>query len=509
MPSCPQAAVEEPTPRASWVLLAAMTAAVFWPVLTHDFVRLDDDLYVTGNPRVQEGFTPAALAWAFATNHHGNWYPLTLASHALDVQLFGLAPWGHHLTSLLIHAANALLLFSLLGRLSKDAWRGAFVAAVFAVHPLQVESVAWVAERKNLLSTLFCLLTLRAYAAHAQRPSAGRYAAVLAWFAAALMAKASAVTLPCLMLVLDYWPLERWRRGWKPLLREKAPLFAMAAAAGAVTLLFSRLSPLAALPLSSRVAHALVSCSAYLRQALWPADLAVYYPHPGRSPGPVPTLAAAAVLGGLSLAVVRARRGHPALLAGWLWFLAALAPFLGVIKVGHQAMADHYAYVPLIGLAVMAAWVPAPSGRLRPGAAAAVAACLLAAAMVAAGLQVRYWRNSVTLLERALLVEEANPVVHNNLGFSLYERGDTAGALRHYRRALELLPAYADAENNLGIVLAEQGDLAEAAARFERAAAIDPGLAVARGNLAKTRALLAARRPRPGGSGLWRGREVR
>jgi len=488
------AIAEAPRSQTVCLFLALMTLAVFWPILTHDFVNLDDGIYVTENSRVYGGLSLPAAVWAFTTVQYDNWLPLTLISHMIDAQLFSLHPYGHHLTSLLIHAANVLLLFLALRRMTANVWRSAFVAAVFAVHPLQVESVAWVAERKNVLSSFFCLVALRSYAAYAERPSRGRYAPVLLSFAAALLSKASAVTLPCLLLLLDYWPLERLRKGWRPPLVEKAPLFALGAAAGAAALLNSRLKTLTDLPLGSRLANALVSCADYLRKAVWPSGLAVFYPHPGGSLNLLPVLGAAFLLAGVSLAAVRFRREKPCLLAGWLWFLIALAPMLGLVQVGDQAMADRYAYFPLIGLAVMAAWaVPSFPGRGARGPALASAG-LVSALMVAAGLQVRYWRDSVALFERALAVNESNALAHAALGCALSERGETARAATHYRRALEIEPRIAAAHNNLGVALAAQGDISGAAAQFSEAARLfapnDPNLPGARENLAKARSRL-------------------
>lgn len=478
------------------LLLVAMTLAVFWPVLTHDFVNLDDNLYVTGNLRVQAGLSLSNLAWAFTANHIGFWYPLTLASHMLDIQLFGLSPWGHHLTNLLIHIANVLLLFAVLRRMTKDIWRSAFVAAIFAVHPLQVETVAWVSERKNLLSTLFCLLALLAYVAQIERPARGRYAAVWLCFAAALMSKAAVIFLPILMIILDYWPLGRWRQGWRISIWEKIPLFVIAVAAAITTLLFSQLKPLAVLPFTFRLANAAVAVTTYLQKTFWPTSLAVYYPHPGKSVDLWWGLAAGLLLCGISMAIIRSRRNKLALCTGWLWFLTALAPMLGLIQVGSQAMADHYAYVPLIGLGIMAAWA-LPASLTRASALGAV--CLLSLAMIATSLQVRYWRNSVTLFEHALEINEANPLIHNDLGIALYMRGNLAGAISHYRRAITLLSVYAPGENhfdtsqianNLGVALARQGDLAEAKACFIQAANTAPDQKLAQDNLAQVQALL-------------------
>ncbi|MDD5628570.1 MAG: tetratricopeptide repeat protein [Elusimicrobia bacterium] len=470
----------------SWVLallLGALVFAVFWPALTHGFVNLDDWYYVTGNARVRGGLSLSFLGWALRAVEADNWYPLTFVSHALDVELFGLAPWGHHLTNLLLHAANAALLFLALRRMTRDAWRSAFAAAVFAVHPLQVESVAWVAERKNLLSSFFILAAVWGYARWAERPGRGRYAAVLLAFAAAVLSKAVAVVLPCLLLLLDYWPLGRWRRGWRALLAEKWPFFAAAAAAGTAALLHARLAPLAELPLRLRLGNALVSCALYLRKALWPSGLSVHYPYYLDAITLPAVLAALLLLGAVTAAAVRLRSRRPALLAGWLWFLAALAPMSGLVQVGDRAMADHYAYLPLAGLAVMAAWA-LPAGRATAWAGAA----LLPVLMAGSGLQLRYWRDSVVLWQRALSVDPRDPVALRYLGLAFHEQGRYADAACEYRRALELDPGFAEAHNNLGAALAAQGDLAGAERHLRRALELAPDYAKARDNLARVQA---------------------
>ncbi|MBI5239593.1 MAG: tetratricopeptide repeat protein [Elusimicrobia bacterium] len=487
-----------PAPRTRDVclFLAAMTLAVFWPVVTHGFIDMDDHLYVADGSHARDGLSLSAVGRAFTTVQYDNWTPLTLISHKIDVRIFGLKPWGHHLMNLLIHAANVLLLFLSLRRMTADGWRSAFVAAVFAVHPLQVESVAWVAERKNVLSSLFCLAALWNYAAYVERPSRRRQAAILLSFAAALLSKASAVTLPCLLLLLDYWPLGRWRKDWRSCLAEKAPLFALAAAAGLVALFSAHLRDLRAVPAGIRLANAAVSGAAYARKAFWPGGLSVYYSYHRGALNLWSTIGAVSLLAGVSLAVFRLRREKPCLLAGWSWFLVALAPMLGLLQVGSQAMADRYAYLPLIGLAAMAAWaVPSWTGR-RAGAAALAAAALVCALMVAAGLQVRYWRDSVTLFEHALAVDPDNPIMLNNLGAALGRSGETGRAVLCFRRALELDPRDLDARGNLGLSLAAQGDLPGAVAQFSEVVRRDPTRAGSREHLERTRALLERSRGR-------------
>ncbi|MBI4422882.1 MAG: glycosyltransferase family 39 protein [Elusimicrobia bacterium] len=477
--------------------LAAMTFAVFWAVLTHDFVNFDDQLYVIHTALEHPRLDLAALRWAFTTVHYDNWLPLTLLSHVADLQLFGLQPWGHHLTSLLLHAANVLLLFLALDRMTGDSWRSALAAAVFAVHPLQVEAVAWAAQRKTVLSACFSLLALRSYAGYVEAPSRRRYAAVAAAFAAALLAKASVLVLPGLLLLLDLWPLRRAREGWRALALEKLPLFALSAASAAVALSAAELKSLEELPLAWRAANALAALASYLRKAVWPSGLSAYYPHPGAGVGLAWAAGGALLLAAASVAAIRLRRDRPHLLAGWGWFLIGLGPMLGLTQVGPQAMADRYVYLPLIGLAIIAAW-EAPSlregGRRLPvlGVAAAVSAL-----MVAGGMQLRHWRNGVLLFEHALEVDSKNALAHAALAGALVLRGGPPEAvIAHYRRALELAPD-AQTHNDLGGALAALGRHAEAIEHLEAAVrlAADPVLAErARANLSKARAEAAKRR---------------
>jgi len=448
--------------------LAALVLAIYAPVRHFDFVQLDDPAYITENPHVLRGLTLDGVRWAFTTGHAANWHPLTWLSHMLDAELFGVAPGPHHLTSVLLHALNTLLLFGALLRMTGAVWRSAVVAALFGVHPLRVESVAWVAERKDVLSALFWLLTLRAYAGFAApaepaAPRRGRrYALALALFALGLMAKPMLVTLPFTLLLLDWWPLGRLgRTGAWPLVREKIPFVALAAASSAVTLIVQErggaVSAVSSEPFALRLENAVVSLVAYLRDMLWPAGLTVIYPFPESVPA-WQAAGACLVLGGISLAAWRLARSHPYVPVGWLWYLGTLLPVAGLVRVGLQARADRYTYVPLIGIFIAVVWggaeLAARAGARfprRPALPAAAPALLAAASILAlaaaARHQVGYWKDNVTLWTRAtvltLRVDEFE--AHMSLGAALAAQGRSGEALRHFAEAVRLRPDSAEA----------------------------------------------------------------
>jgi tetratricopeptide (TPR) repeat protein len=455
--------------------LAALVLVVFWPTLGNDFVNYDDDHYVTQNPHVQQGFDAASLRWAWTTGHF-YWHPLTSMSHMLDWRLWGAAPAGHHATSVALHAANTALLFVLLDAMTGAPWRSAAVAALFGLHPLRVESVAWVAERKDVLSAFFWLLTTLAYVRYARAPSWRRMALVVLGLALGLMAKPMLVTLPATLLLLDYWPLGRLRTRddlW-PLVREKLPLVPVVLASIAITLALedAGVMSLQELPLAVRVENAVVSYVAYLWETIWPVGLYTPYLH---ARGGIPawqTAGAAAVLLALSAAAARVRGTHPWVLVGWLWYLGTLVPVIGLTQAGEQAMADRFTYVPAIGIAVALVWlVPA---RAPMPAVAAVATLVLGALAIRTRAQIAVWRDSVTLFTHALAVEERNPVAHLNLGYALGERGDLEGARRHFERALELRPQSPRAHVGLGNVLVSSGRADEAVVQYREALAMDP-----------------------------------
>ncbi len=503
-PSIARSAFSE---RTLWVSLALIAAnlIVYAQVWGHDFVNYDDPDYVTDNPIVSEGLTRHGVAWAFTTFHSSNWHPLTWLSHMLDVQLYGLNPGPHHFTNLLLHMANTLLLFWLLHAMTGALGRSAFVAGLFAVHPLHVESVAWVAERKDVLSTLLGLLTLCAYVGYVRQPRLRRYGLVLVLFALGLMAKPMLVTLPLVLLLLDFWPLRRiafgsnppgaadprrdWQRQAFRLILEKIPLLALGAASSIVTLAAQRrggsVTDLAMLPLKFRAASALVSYAAYIGKMLWPARLAVFYPYPRTLPA---AWVVGALLGllGISIAVMKAGLRHPYLPVGWLWYLGTLVPVIGLVQVGSQLRADRYTYVPLIGLFIIVAWgIPELVARWAPPGMILPAAALLAilACMLTAWRQVQYWENSSTLWDHAQNVTTGNYLALNNAGVALVKEGKMDEAILEFSEALRLEPGYADVHNNLGKALASQGKLGEAIAEYSVAVRIKPDFAEAHYNL--------------------------
>ena len=456
----------------------------------HEFVNFDDAEYVRDNPQVAGGLTAPGLRWAFTQVHASNWHPLTWLSHMLDCQLYDLRPGGHHLTSVALHAVVAIVLLLTLVRMTGDLWPSALVAAVFAVHPLRAESVAWVAERKDLLSGLCFALTLAAYAGYARRPfSLGRYLLFLVPFALGLMCKPMLVTLPLVLLLVDFWPLGRWGAvNARRLVLEKIPLVALAIASCAVTVLAQRhaMATGQLVPWGWRIANAVVSYAAYLGQFLCPAGLAAYYPHPIDRLPAWKIAGAAVVLVGISAAALAGRRKCPWLLVGWLWYLIMLVPVIGLVQVGDQAMADRYTYLPLVGPAIALAWgaahvcrgwrrVPGLAKALaKPVAPSAASAVVLAALTVCAWRQTATWHDSVTLWNRALACGGPSARAYCNLGEALQEQGRNDEAVPHLQRALAINPEYAEALNNLGNALNGQGRLDEAIARYTKALEILP-----------------------------------
>jgi Tfp pilus assembly protein PilF len=478
--------------------LAALVFAVYGRLHGHEFLFLDDDQYITNNGYVRMGLSAEGLGWAFTHFHAANWHPLTWLSHMLDWELFGAVPAGHHLASVGLHVANAVLLFFAWRAMTGTLWPPALVSALFAVHPLHVESVAWAAERKDVLSGLFWMTTLLAYAWYARRPGAGRYVTVLLSLALGLMAKPTLVTLPLVLLLLDVWPLGRWPRLGRAadqpgfperrpgiLLLEKAPMLALAAVSSVLTVTAQHVggsvSTFASVPLGMRVANAAVSYAAYLGKTVWPARLAYFYPHPVEAievPATffIATAFSALLLAALTLFALRAR-SRPFLAVGWLWYLGTLVPVIGLIQVGGQAMADRYTYLPLIGVYVAVAWSLHDLVTRRPtwvrGLAAAVALALAVLAVVS-WRQAGTWKTNRTLFEHALRVTTDNYVAHTHLGTVLNAEMDLDGAEAHYVEALRVRPGFADAHNGLGTVFGKRRDLDEAARQFESAIAAAP-----------------------------------
>jgi len=517
--------------------LAAVVVAVYLPMLFNGFVSYDDHLYVTDNEMVQRGLSYEGLVWAFTTFHSYNWHPLTWLSHMLDVQLFGLNAMGHHLVNLLFHLANTLLLFAMLRKGTGAFWRSLLVAALFALHPLHVESVAWVAERKDVLSTFFCFLALWSYLAYARSGALSRYALSVLCLVLGLLAKPMLVTLPIMLLLLDYWPLGRIpglspASGAAPatlarLALEKIPFALLALASCVVTYLAQ--SQGGAVIYSStalqNAGNALISYLKYLVKTVWPHPLAPLYPY---APTAGFVAGAAAILLLSSLLFLSQWRRHPYLTQGWLWFLGTLIPVIGFVRIGQHSIADRYTYVPLIGIFVMAVW---GVGELREkrgwpaGGTAAATAALLAVLATLTVLQQRYWRDTITLFEHTVAVTRGNFTAHKTLAVAYGRKGDLARAthehrvsrmlgfryrvrvwpddhlaryglatvyqemgmlaeaVAEYREAARLKPGFSQAHNDMGIALAKEGKIPEARQAFEAALRADPGNGAAAGNL--------------------------
>jgi protein O-mannosyl-transferase len=505
------------------LLLVGIVWIVFGQTLRHEFVNYDDHQYVYENPRITNGLTLNGMQWAFTHVHSDNWHPLTTISHMLDCQLYGLRAWGHHLTNVLLHAGAAVLLFLALSQLTGARWSSGFVAGVFAIHPLRVESVAWVAERKDVLSGVFFMLILLAYARYVRgnRPSSGRYTMIVVLFALGLMCKPTLVTLPFVLLLLDYWPLRRFtvrsltskasgsarndlsgRRGGNPsqggalpkksiqyLLIEKIPFFVLSAASCVATLLAQEqtISTLHQLALRDRIANAMVSYVTYIGQTIWPAGLSVVYPYPKAGVTIMQPVLAVLVLLIISVVFFIWRGKYSFLLIGWLWFLGMLIPMIGLVQVGAQAHADRYTYLPQIGLYILATWGAVELfNRWRHGRKALIAFAVLVLTALMAGsyVQASCWRNSETLWNQALAHTTNNPIAECNLGNALVKKERLDEAIVHLRKALEIHADYPEANNYLGYALANQANWADAIISFRAALRVRPNYPEARTNLA-------------------------
>lgn len=480
--------------------LTALVFAVFWQVREFSFLHYDDDRIITDNPVVGLGLTAAGVRWAFTTLSEGNWFPLTWISHMIDVQLFGMNPAGHHLVNVGLHLAVTLLLHGFLVALTGDRWRSLFAAALFAVHPLHVESVAWVNQRKDLLMAFFGLLTLHAYLADLRRPGVIRKVMMIVAFACGLMSKALLVTLPLLLLLLDFWPLGRLFRpgraalpvappwvAWRPVF-EKLPLLAIALMAGGLAFIAQSNAggmPFPGLALSTRCSHVLVSLAWYLVKGLLPTGLAAFYPYPLAGHPALEVAGAGVLLAGVSFVAVAARRRAPSLVAGWLWFLVSLLPVAGLVQIGRHAWADRYAYFTLIGLCLAATWGAAgfASRRRLRTVHGVIAALVVLGYSLASFTQTRSWRNDETLWERALLATRGNYVAHNNLGTFYLGNGRLDEASREFLAAAEIMPDSVQTRSNLGLAYALQGRFEEAAAAFREALLLGPAPAQIHRNL--------------------------
>ncbi len=482
--------------------LTLLTAAVYWPVMHHQFVNLDDEAYITANPHVQSGLTGPAFIWAFQIGYAAYWHPLTWISHMLDCQLYGLNPAGHHFTSLLFHILNTLLLFLWLNQLTNAPWRGAFVSALFAWHPLHVESVAWACERKDVLSTFFWMLALIAYSHYAQKVTdeTGQpartgsfssrltphvslyYFLALFLFACGLMSKPMVVTLPFVLLLIDFWPLNRLQlsrstRTFIPLVVEKFPFFALAMAGSLVTYLAQKGGGAVwSLGLPIRLANAPVSCLRYISKTFWPVDLAVVYPYPHHWPILLLIVAILTLTFWTGLFLWRLRQ-NPYLSVGWFWFLGTLVPVIGVVQVGPQSMADRFTYVPGIGLFILVVWSLADFAAFRPSCrnvviTAGIAA--LAGCLVCTHLQLKYWQNSITLLRHAVAVTTDNYIAENFLGRALDEAGKNDLSLPLYMESVRIESRYPQAQFNLGMAWLNRDQAEKAVGPLEAAVQLVP-----------------------------------
>ena len=514
------------------LILVIAIIAVYWQVGNHEFVDFDDNEYVTKNRHVQAGLTSDSITWAFTSTHAANWHPLTWLSHMLDCQIYGLNPGGHHLTNVLLHILNTILLFLIFRRMTGALWKSAFVAALFALHPLHVESVAWVAERKDVLSTFFWMLTMGSYVWYVERRGMRRYLLVLLFFALGLMAKPMLVTLPFVLLLLDYWPLGRFhiryvddvqhiedvstkdtrrkkgkpRHGaenvvqadknttsnyrWSlvlPLLREKIPFLILAAVSSIVTFYVQQgggaVGSLYAFPFIIRISNALASYISYIEKMLWPQHLALLYPHVLEG---WKIAGAFLILIFISYVAVRVMKRFPYIIVGWFWYLGTLVPVIGLVQVGSQSMADRYTYVPLIGIFIIIAWGASDiltRWQYRRAFLAISAGCILSVLTIVTWMQLQYWQNSISLFEHTINVTTDNFTMHCCMGTALAEQGKIDEAVVHYTEALKIKPDYAEAHYGRGVVLQEQDKIDEAISHYTEALKIKPDYADVHYNL--------------------------
>jgi len=496
------------------LFLVLANLILYGQVNQHELINFDDDLYVTDNRYVQSGLNPKTIAWSFSflNKEYTYWHPLSWLSHMLDVELYGMDSGRHHLTNVLFHIASTLLLFLGLHRMTGALWRSAFVASLFALHPINVESVAWVAERKNVLSTFFWMTTMWAYVIYSERPCFKRYLTVLFVFALGLLAKPMLVTLPFVLLLLDYWPLKRLRMGLVTagpaiktqktakfidyrllnfrLVLEKLPLLALSLVAAYLSSVSLQLSgsmkTLGDVPMMLRIANALVSYVKYIAKMIWPHNLAVFYPYPESVPL-WQTLGALVLLIGITVLVVWSFRRQPYLGVGWLWYLGTLIPVSGLMQAGlWPEMADRWAYLPFIGLFIMIAWGVADLAQrwqYRRAGLGLITSVVLAAFMALTWTQIRYWENSVRLFEHALAVNQTNWLAHNNLGTALAAQGQNFEAYQHFSESLRIDPGQYNPHNNLGAFLASKNRNAEAIKHFSEALRLNPDSAHAHVNM--------------------------
>ncbi len=494
------------------LFLVFSSAVVYWQVKDHQFISFDDNLYVTSNSHVLAGLNPENIKWAFRLSNRERvyWHPLTWISHMLDVQMWGMDAGKHHLSNLFLHIANTLLVFFVLRGMTGALWKSAFVASLFALHPLNVDTVAWIAERKNLLSTFFWLLVMLSYLFYTKRPTLSRYMLVVLGFVMGLLAKPMLVTLPFVLLLLDYWPLGRIKlsrvdSGWSlksdnsvvsnpwgllksRVILDKIPLILLSLVSIYISMISLQLTGNIAsekIPMGLRIGNAVVSYSAYLGKAIWPHNLAIYYPFPKMIP--FWQVAGSFLVIAIISALVGAARKYPYLLVGWLWYIGTLFPVIGLVQGGlWPAMADRWAYVPLIGVYIMVSWsVPEllDKWRFKKIALASSAGIILSVLMVFSWIQAGYWMNSITLFEHALKVTDKNDIAHLSLGVALMNMGDLDGSINHYADALRINPKYVDAYNDMGLALKKKGDMPSAVSCFSKAILLDANRVDAYNNL--------------------------
>lgn len=515
------------------LFLAASSLLIYYQSTQHDFVTYDDELYVIKNPHIKAGLTSESTIWAFTTGYAANWHPLTWLSHMLDFQLYSLNPMGHHWTNLQIHIVNTVLLFLFLKWVTGTIWRSAFVSVLFAVHPLHVESVAWVSERKDVLCALFWILSMWAYVGYVRQPKKTRYLLLLMLFTLGLMSKPMIVTLPFVLLLFDFWPLSRFQvmvykhqvstfKVFVRLVWEKFPLFVLAAISCFITFFVQQhggaVASIESFPLKARVANAIVAYTSYIVKLIWPLNLVVLYPLREWNPGQV--LISGVLLMFLSALAVRTWRRCPYLSMGWFWYLGTLVPVIGLVQVGAQSMADRYTYIPSIGLFMIVSWgVTDISAKWRWHRSIVIlfSGVALVSLTICAWFQVGYWKNGITLFKHTVEVTHNNSMAycglgraldrhekyddaiknyvkalelnpnyaeaHYEIGVTLEKQGNSIEALRHYFEALQIKPNYAKVHNNIGVILSGQGKIEDAIYHYKKALQIDPNYPVAYYNL--------------------------
>jgi protein O-mannosyl-transferase len=478
------------------MVLSIAVLIAYGGVVDNDFIRYDDPQYVTENHQIQNGLNKETAVWALTTTHIGNWHPLTWLSLMLDWELFRMNAAGYHWTNVVLHLLSGLILFLALSRMTASLWRSGMVAALFLLHPLHVESVVWVSERKDVLSVLFWMMGIWCYARYAERPGLTRYLWVVFSFVCGLLSKQMGVTFPFVLLLLDWWPLARMnggKTGWTRLVGEKIPLFMLSVTGSVVTFLVqqgsSAVVPLLAMPLGDRLANATVSYAAYLGKTFWPAGLSIFYPYHGPPPFGY-LISALAVLVPVTVISVILSKRRPYLLVGWLWYLGTLVPVIGFVQVGSQAMADRYTYLPLVGIFIMAVWGAKDlldGGQRRKAIGGLISAAVVVVLIMLTRIQVGYWKDTTTLFGHALETTERNFMAHQMLAEELMVAKDLAGAESHYREAVRLRPSFKQASNGLGYLMMIQGKQDEAGRLLEKTLQTDPSFVPAMKNLADVR----------------------